>query len=104
MILFQYIISAQWVYDIIIKTITHDLMIARYRDIALRKSATLDICKHLDLFLVLVTRHFLFWNNDKVVRSPWVNINLSELASGNLVLEQDIEFSCEYVSRCMCKI
>lgn len=53
---------------------------------------------HLELLLKLLVGRNILISNDKVVRSPWVDLNLSELACGYLVLKQDIEFGCENVS------
>ena len=55
----------------------------------------------LKLLLVeLVAVTILLRGDDQIVRSPWININLSEFTGGNSVLEEDIKFGCETVSIC----
>lgn len=53
---------------------------------------------YLKLLLILVVGALLLRDDNKVVRSPWVNLDLSELAGGNSVLKEDIELGCTHVS------
>lgn len=52
------------------------------------------------LLVVLVAVGLLVWNDDKIVGSPRVDLDFSELSGRDSVLKEDIKFSCDIVSKC----